>query len=384
MNKWYYNILKKAASALLVLSVLVGTVSLSAFGETDYWDGDNTILVTVIASVDADFSVSDFPEVDCTDVFVASKKAMGDGYAYDLILKLTPSTCDDLYKAIQDVSANENVLNARRNEYAYLNSEILLNHTELSLQVGKKADIFAEELRFYNNNFEYMGIVFTADPEAFDINAAKDTFGVNFYPVTADGNYDNLDWHEYDNQSEKFAASPINKYYAVKNCGKNEAYEMVKIINTILLTDGVLTAEPYCKALPAGQIPGERWTLSGNSVKVSLSGGEATAISGRFVGQTATVTAVNVGTTVLTLSRDGTDASATAYCTITTYMKGDANSDGAYNSLDAAIMLKYCAGIDNLSQELIEECDINGDGVVDSLDAALLLKYAAGIEFELE
>lgn len=364
MNKWYYNIFKKAVFALLALSVLIGTVSLTAFGETDYWDGDNTILVTVNASVDANFSASDFPEVDCTDVLVASKKASGDGYVYDLILKLAPSSCDDLYKAIEDVSDNENVLNARRNEYAYLYSEILLNHTELSLQVGKKADIFAEELRFYNNNFEYMGIVFTVDPGAFDIDAAKNAFGVNFYPVTADdGSY---------------------KYYADKNCGKSQAYEIVKIVNTMSHTDGVLTAEPYLKALPAGQMPGEWWTLRGNSVKVSLSGGEATAISGVLVGQTATVTAVNLGKSVLTLSRDSTDASATAYCTITTYMKGDANSDGAYNSLDAAIMLKYCAGIDNLSQELLEECDINGDGVVDSLDASLLLKYAAGIQFELD
>lgn len=384
MNKWYYNILKKTVFALLALSILVGTATLTAFGETDYWDGDNTILVTVNASVDVNFSVSNFPEVDCTDVLVASKKVSGDGYVYDLILKLASSSCDDLYKAIQDVSANENVLNARRNEYAYLYSEVLLNHTELSLQVGKKADIFAEELRFYNNNFEYMGIVFTVDPVVFDIDAAKNAFGVNFYPVTADGSYGDLDWHEYDNQSEKFATSPINKYYAVKNCGKSQAYEIVKIVNTMSHTDGVITAEPYLKALPAGQMPGERWTLRGNSVKASLSGGEATAISGVLVGQTATVTAVNVGKSVLTLSRDSTDASATAYCTITTYMKGDANSDGAYNSLDAAIMLKYCAGIDNLSQELIEECDINGDGVVDSVDATLLLKYAAGIEFELD
>jgi hypothetical protein len=253
------------------------------------------------------------------------------------------------------------------------------------LQVGEKADIFAEKLGFYNNNFSYLGIVFTVDPEVFDISTAnEDTFGVDFYPITEEGDYGELDWFESNNRYERFTVSPVNKYYAVKMCSRTNAYEIVKIVNAMLAAKGVLTAEPYCEKVPAGAIPSEQWTLDNEDVAdISLSGGEETGVTGNLVGQTATITAVYAGTTTLTLNRNDTDSSASATCTITVYMKGDANSDGAYDNLDAASILKYDAALIDMSQDLIEECDVNGDGEVDNLDATLLLKYDAGLKFEL-
>lgn len=56
--------------------------------------------------------------------------------------------------------------------------------------------------------------------------------------------------------------------------------------------------------------------------------------------------------------------------------KGDVNADGKFNSLDAAVVLKYDAGIIG---SVSKSGDVNGDGRINSLDAAVILKYDAGI-----
>jgi len=59
-------------------------------------------------------------------------------------------------------------------------------------------------------------------------------------------------------------------------------------------------------------------------------------------------------------------------------LPGDANCDGVTNSLDAAIVLQYAAGlVDDLP--CLEAADANGDGRVDAIDAALILQYDAGL-----
>lgn len=58
---------------------------------------------------------------------------------------------------------------------------------------------------------------------------------------------------------------------------------------------------------------------------------------------------------------------------------GDVNGDGAVDSLDAALVLRYDAGLLILDSELLSAADCNSDGGVDSLDAATILKYDAGL-----
>lgn len=58
---------------------------------------------------------------------------------------------------------------------------------------------------------------------------------------------------------------------------------------------------------------------------------------------------------------------------------GDVNGDGKSNSLDAAQVLKYDAGMISLSEKQKERADVNGDGEVNSLDAAKILREDAGI-----
>lgn len=59
-------------------------------------------------------------------------------------------------------------------------------------------------------------------------------------------------------------------------------------------------------------------------------------------------------------------------------LAGDANCDGSVNSIDAALVLQYGAG---LLAELPcqDNADVNGDGVYNSIDAALILQYVAGL-----
>lgn len=61
------------------------------------------------------------------------------------------------------------------------------------------------------------------------------------------------------------------------------------------------------------------------------------------------------------------------------YLLGDVNADGYVNSIDAACILKYSAGIYDIAPSVLPAGDMNGDGAVNSTDAAIILKYAAGI-----
>jgi hypothetical protein len=56
---------------------------------------------------------------------------------------------------------------------------------------------------------------------------------------------------------------------------------------------------------------------------------------------------------------------------------GDANCDGLVNSLDAALVLQYDAGL--IHSLTCADADYNHDGVVNSLDAALILQKDAGL-----
>lgn len=58
---------------------------------------------------------------------------------------------------------------------------------------------------------------------------------------------------------------------------------------------------------------------------------------------------------------------------------GDLNGDGFADSLDAAAILKYDAGISSFDEQQLVSGDVNFDGSVDSLDAAKVLKYDVGL-----
>lgn len=56
---------------------------------------------------------------------------------------------------------------------------------------------------------------------------------------------------------------------------------------------------------------------------------------------------------------------------------GDANGDGAVNTLDASWVLKYDVAKIELTDEQFLAADVNGDGYADNLDATYILEYVA-------
>ncbi len=59
--------------------------------------------------------------------------------------------------------------------------------------------------------------------------------------------------------------------------------------------------------------------------------------------------------------------------------KGDVNEDGSVDNLDAVMVLRYDAGIIDLSETALTRGELNSDGTVDNLDATIILKYDAGL-----
>ena len=49
----------------------------------------------------------------------------------------------------------------------------------------------------------------------------------------------------------------------------------------------------------------------------------------------------------------------------------DINGDGRIDSADVLLLMRYCLGIAEISENVIADCDINGDGSVDLVDATL-------------
>ncbi len=56
---------------------------------------------------------------------------------------------------------------------------------------------------------------------------------------------------------------------------------------------------------------------------------------------------------------------------------GDVSGDGEVNYLDAILVLRYEAELDDFSAAQIEAGDVNGDGEVNYLDAINILRYEA-------
>ena len=58
--------------------------------------------------------------------------------------------------------------------------------------------------------------------------------------------------------------------------------------------------------------------------------------------------------------------------------QGDVNGDGLVSAADAAMVLRYDAGLMDLSDPQQDAADMDGDGQVTSMDAKAILKYVAG------
>ena len=57
---------------------------------------------------------------------------------------------------------------------------------------------------------------------------------------------------------------------------------------------------------------------------------------------------------------------------------GDANSDGAINSFDALMILRYATDSEELTAKEIKAADVDGNGIINSADALYVLHFACG------
>ncbi|MCL2671874.1 MAG: dockerin type I repeat-containing protein [Clostridiales bacterium] len=58
---------------------------------------------------------------------------------------------------------------------------------------------------------------------------------------------------------------------------------------------------------------------------------------------------------------------------------GDADCNGVVDAADAALVLRWLAGIGIISEQGLLNANVNGDAVVDASDAAAILRFLAGI-----
>ena len=111
----------------------------------------------------------------------------------------------------------------------------------------------------------------------------------------------------------------------------------------------------------------------GEVTKLTASDAEARDFFGIDVavsGDTAVVGAANEGV--------GGKGAAYVFDLLLPKLKGDANCDGIVNSIDAAFVLQFTAGLLG-SLPCQDAADVNGDGEVTSIDAALILQFTAGL-----
>ena len=381
------NVTMKRLLALFTALIMTAcTFSVSADSGVT-WNGENSIIVTVSSDTDRDFTPSDFPELDCTDITVVSKKAENGCFTYELILQIDLGE-GSIKEAMDAVAKNSEVSAVSRNLYDYLDPILLLTETTLTIRVGESADVGIDYFDTYNSGHFYYGVIFSVD-ESVDIsNADNSTFGFDFRPIKGEADMHTMyeafysEYYEGDLVGDNFEESPINKYYFSVDqygVGGENAYQIIEAVNTVLSKDGIIAAEPFDIEYPCARMPSELWSVADEIVSLSLSGGKPVGIPENLIGQTATVTGVYAGTTTLTLSSNDNSQGASASCVIKVINSGDANDDGKLNNLDASEVLKYDAGLVELSAEKLEKCDMNNDGYVNNLDASFILKYDAGL-----
>ena len=350
--------------------------------EAPVWSFENSMLVTVRVDEARSFTPADFPEVDCIEVLVTEKIPFDGGYEYELMLVLDTTaegyTWDSTAESLQ---TKPHIVSTDRNRYAPDYDEkgqvCILNETELNLRIGESAELFTEHVSLlcFWSDHELIGIIFEIDPDIIDevtlLSESLKEHGINEYYTFESYHYSDTEPAGQISESHQYV------YYS------DDVNSCARLITRLSADLGIKTTSLLFEQVPTGEPYGEYWTVGNESiVNMGLSGGDNGGYDFTYtpIGQTATVTGLTLGTTTVTVERRGYGASASAVCIVTVYMAGDVNNDGGTDSLDAAYLLKYDAGLLDQTQLELAEGDVNGDGRVDSLDAALILKYDAGLE----
>lgn len=336
----------------------------------------NSLIVNVTVDEEKILTSSDFPEVDCKAVYVIEKDKIVGGYNYTAVLVVEDPVCsfgDPISDAISAVKENEIVNDAKRNNAGQTLDGDLNEY--ITLVVGN-----SKEIDYINTSDVYcmVGVTFVIDnsiisDETIASNCFSDYGIVEIWPVD-DAMLDENYWNDLFYQSELPNTAGTVSAHGVY-CGRFSEddidhnlrlADIAKGVSDFAALDGVIEVfAVYEKVNYNGFLESEDTNI------VSIIPPTDT---------TATVLyGASKGITTITV-QEGINV---AEYTITVVSPADVNGDDLLNSLDAAQILKYDAGIIDGS-EWSEyggyiKGDFNLDGKVDSLDAAQILRYDAGI-----
>ncbi len=350
------------------------------------WTYDNSIIVTIRVDEAKVFTPDDFSEVGCVKVLVISKIPHDTGYEYELMLILDASLEKYYWEtAAEDLLAEEGILYAERNylvsDYGKRHSYIDLTQPWASIQIGESVDIEIVYSRIYYNIFPFEWIEFKVDPEIIDENAfTKDYFaeyGIRFWPQGS-----NSEGAPSENHWYKAIYDPIENGFTDET-GFDAVNEYLRQVTALANVEGVKRVELHSEGLAPGSTDVETWLIDNEDVAtLDLSGGYIPEYHYTPYDQTATVTGIAAGEVTLTCQYT-LNTTIEGKCRITVYDQADVNNDGSADSLDAAYMLKYDAGLigeeDLCKNYGVTYGDVNLDGARDSLDGALILRRDAGL-----
>lgn len=369
-------LLKKIA-LLLIAALCIGAVPVLA-GEEEQVDFNyyNSIVAEVVTDTRRDFVPADFPETDCSDVIITKSTTMENGFNYEMIIVLKKSGDYEVGKAVGAVGGNPLVKYAHRNEYAEHESYMTFNHSSLYLKVGETADINIKDIHLSEKPFNAYGVEFKIDPVVFDAdNFEKDTFSeygiISFWPDSAKYGNSIIDLKPAELEATK---SENGIYYGIADSSFGSYIDVVDKMadKTEFLSVSVTRSRP-----PGGKPMEEIWECGNSDVaSVVLSGGVKES-SYTLINQTATITALKSGVTVITANRNGFDFyPAIGKCVVIVYLPGDIDGDEAVTAEDALCALSHAVGKNLLSKDSQRFADMNEDGRVTAIDALMILQYA--------
>ncbi len=356
--------MKRTFTLVLTLVLLMGIVHSPVSAQEEIsgektWTYDNSLIVTVNVAEEKTFTPEDFPEVEVEELYVFGKSATDTGYSYDILLVIDV-TAGWYYMTMAENSLKQNpaVVKIERNrfanDYAIRESNIKLNMNEVYLTVGTSVELFLEDASIKSTVTTSAGIMLKPKDGIVMDNDYLSSYGL--YLLNADDGYykATISFADY---------LPVEDY--------------VYMMNTLYALDIIESAYMLEEEYPIHYY--ENWENINSAIVNAYTHGGIEYYNEygdlEVLYQSTRITGVSVGTTYLIIDHCG----SCDICIIHVGDRGDVTGDGKVTSLDAAMILRYDAGLEAFDDLAIAAADYDGDGRVTSLDAALVLRYDAGL-----
>ena len=350
------------------------------------YDETNSFQVTVKVEEKKVFTPKDFPEIACTDVYVAEMTKGTDCYYYTLIIEC--EGVEDISQQKERIKASDNILEVRDNEYITNRekSSVELSHSSLFLKVGESADINITEVKLIEDITTYTGIEILLDPKVYNADNINSSifqqYGISDLMTAEQADAENLYiLYIYDGDGQ---IANDEYFFGRINVSDNRyiAEQHVKV-NTILANvEGVEETSVYFQKVPGGEPPSEVWEVKDNSIASIVESGGEPAMSGStvLVNKTVSITGIKPGSTKVKVRRAAPNASAIAECEIGVYIPGDVDLNSEVTAEDALEILKHVVKLKELPKVSLVAGDMNEDEEISATDALGILRNVVGLK----